>query len=64
MSRRQLDIGLAKLENYPFSSLPDFNDIIRPSRKILGEEVFKIYQKKTTKQMMENALSYAETFSD
>ena len=65
MSRRRLDIGVVtKLEAYPFSSLPDFNDIIRPSRTILEEEVFEIYQKKTTKQMIENALAYEEIFLD
>ena len=65
LSRRRLDNRLvAKLETYPFSSLPDFNRILRPNRAIIGKEIFEIYQKKTTKQMLENALAYKETFPD
>jgi len=65
MSRRRLENKLVtKLKAYPFSSLPDFNGILRPNKTILGKEVFEIYQNKTTKQMTENALAYTETFSD
>lgn len=65
LSRRRLDNRfISKLETYPFSSLHDFNGILRPSRTILGKEIFEIYQKKTTKQMLENALAYKETFTD
>lgn len=65
VSRRRLDSRfINKLEAYQFSSLPDFNKILRPSRTVIGEEIFEIYQKKTTEQMLENSLSYAETFSD
>lgn len=64
MSRRRLDMltqRITKLEAYPFSSLPDFNGVSRPERSLLGDEVFDIYQKKTTRQMVENALAYEET---
>lgn len=61
MSRRRLD--MVKLETYPFSSLYDFNKISRPQKAILGNEVFNVYQPKTTQQMIDNALAYAEMFS-
>ncbi len=67
MSRRRLDMltqRITKLEAYPFSSLPDFNGVSRPERALLGNEIFDIYQKKTTKQMLENALAYAESISE
>lgn len=66
-SRRRLDLlaqRITKLEAYPFSSLPDFNGVSRPERSLLGDEIFDIYQKKTTKEMVENALAYSETLSD
>lgn len=66
MSRRRLDMlsqHIVKLEAYPFSSLPDFNGISRPEKALLGNEIFDIYQKKTTKQMVENALAYTEILS-
>ena len=53
----------AKLEAYPFSSLPDLNKVSRPAAVILGNEIFDTYQHKTTKQMMENALTYKEMLS-
>lgn len=61
MSRRRLD--MVKLETYPFSSLSDFNKITRPQKVILGNEIFNVYQQKTTQQMLDNALAYAEMFS-
>src|SRR3989344_2208067 len=69
MSRRRLDVlsqRIIKLEAYPFSSLIDFNSnkIFRPERVLLNDKVFDMYQLKTTKQMMENALAYAEIFFD
>lgn len=70
LSRRRLDNGkldnrfITKVEAYPFSSFPDFTGVSRPSRTILGDEIFEIYQNKTTKQMLDNALSYAKEFSD
>lgn len=63
-SRRRLDIDIAKFETYPFSSLLDFNEISRPEKAILGNEIFDIYQPKTTRQAVENALTYTEIFSD
>ena len=65
-SRRRLEVSarlLAKVEAYPFSSLPDFNKAPRPEKALLGEEIFDTYQKKATKEVVENALAYAEMFS-
>lgn len=64
LSRRRLDKLVFLSATYPFSSLPDFNGVSRPEKTLLGEEIFDIYQQKTTKQIIENALSYAETLSD
>lgn len=70
MSRRHLDMlvrRIDKFERYPFSSFLDFNDFnktSRPEKVILDEEIFDAYQQKTTKQMIENSLAYAEIFSD
>ena len=61
MSRRHLDIGeddFNKLMMYQFSSLPDFNGIIRSEKNILGEEIFDVYVKKTIKEMLQNAIDY------
>lgn len=67
LSRRRLDKLddlVTKIETYPHSSLFDFKKIFRPQRVILGDEIFNVYQQKTTRQMLENALAYAETFPD
>ncbi len=47
-----------KLMMYQFSSLPDFNGIIRSEKNILGEEIFDVYVKKTIKEMLQNAIDY------
>lgn len=69
MSRRRLDNDrldnnfITKIETHPFSSLPEFTGASRPNRALLGDEIFEIYQKKTARQMLNNALSYAGEFS-
>lgn len=47
------------LKRYPYSSLPDFLDIVRPHRKILGNSIFELFDRNpTAMEMLRDAKAY------
>ncbi|MDP3645752.1 MAG: transposase [bacterium] len=53
-----------RLEEYPYSSLPDFLGTKRPERKLLGDSIFELFERlPTAREMLEEAKEYYRSLS-